>query len=104
MSDTPRHAFADAGGPLCGDPTAAHISTGPPDCPGCIACQVAAAAATGELSVLVVIDISDDDRQPGEIVRTLERTLKAAGELVVYAEDLPTGVRILAPGERNGRA
>lgn len=101
MSD--RHAFADQGGPLCGDPSAVHISTGPPSCPGCIACQVAAAAAAGELSVLVVVDVSYDDRRPGEIARDLERTLRAAGELAVYVEDLPTGVRILAPGERNGR-
>lgn len=101
---TDRHAFADAGGPLCGDPAAASISTGPPSCPGCLAVQAADYAAKAELEVLVVVSTADDDRQPGRIAETIRRTLAGAGEVVIYVEDLPAGVRILAPGERNGRA
>ena len=99
-----RHAFAPEGGPLCGDPAAVHISTGPTDCPGCAAVQAAAAAAVAELSVIVVIDVADDDRRPSQIAADVRAALERAGERAIYAEDLPEGTRILAPGERNGRA
>lgn len=100
-----RHAFADGGGPLCGaDRAPVHISTGPPSCPDCIVILEADYAARAELEVLVVVSTADDERPPGRIAESIKRTLAAAGEVVVYVEDLPAGVRILAPGERNGRA
>jgi hypothetical protein len=107
----PRHAFSPGAiiGPLCGDPRAVHISTGPPDCPACQAIEAAAAAATGELQLLVVLDMTGDDRTPADVCRALRTALEAGRgtgylERVLFVDDLPAGVRILAPGERNGRA
>jgi hypothetical protein len=59
---------------------------------------------SGELSVVVVVDMADDDRPPGQVTADLRAALERAGERIIYAEDLPEGVRILAPGEENGRA
>jgi hypothetical protein len=58
----------------------------------------------GELQLLVVLDVADDGRSPGEIARDVRHALGRYLERVIYVEDLPAGVRILAPGERNGRA
>jgi hypothetical protein len=105
-----RHAFAPGAsmGALCGDAQAVLISTGPPDCPACQAVEAAAYAATGELQLLVVLDMTDDDRTPGEIAQDVQHALETGHgrylERVIHVEDLPAGVRILAPGERNGRA
>jgi hypothetical protein len=105
-----QHAFAPGAfaAALCGDPQAVHISTGPPGCPDCQAVLAAAYAATGELQLLVVLDVADDDRTPGEIARDVRHALETGHgrylERVIHVEDLPAGVRILAPGERNGRA
>jgi hypothetical protein len=101
-----QHAFAPGAfaAALCGDPRAVHISTGPPDCPDCQAVQAAAYAATGELQLLVVLDMAADDRTPGEVARNVRYALETGHERVIHVEDLPAGVRILAPGERNGRA
>jgi hypothetical protein len=101
-TDLLTHAFAPEGGPLCGDTAAVHMSTGPTNCPGCAA--AAATAAAGELSVIVVIDVSDDDRTPGQVALDVAKAAERGGEHLIYWEDLPPGVRILAPGERNGRA
>jgi hypothetical protein len=61
-------------------------------------------SAAGELSVVVVVDTADDDRPPHQVAADLRAALEHAGERIIYAEDLPEGTRILAPGERNGRA
>jgi len=104
--DYRRHAFAPGStvAALCCAPAAVHISTGPPDCPACLAVLAAAHVATGELQLLVVLDMADDDRTPGEVARDVRYALETGHERVIHVEDLPAGVRILAPGERNGRA
>jgi hypothetical protein len=66
--------------------------------------QAAAAAVEPELSVLVVLDMTDDDRKPHEVADYVRRALEICDEQIIHVADLPPGTRILAPGERNGRA
>jgi hypothetical protein len=63
----------------------------------------------GELQLLVVLDMADDDRTPYQVCESLRFALEAGIatgyiERVLYVDDMPAGTRILAPGERNGRA
>jgi hypothetical protein len=67
--------------------------------------------APAELLVLVVVDVTGDDRTPGQVAADVRVALEHGparcyrpGERVIYVEDLPDGTRISAPGERNGRA
>lgn len=85
------------------------MSTGPSDCPACITVQAAAAAVAPELVLVVVLDMTDDDRRPGDVAELVARGLESGRgtgylERVIHVEDLPPGTRILSPGERNGRA
>jgi hypothetical protein len=70
--------------------------------------QSAAAAVVPELAVLVVVDMADEERTPGQVAADIRRTLETGHarylERVIHVEDLPADVQILAPGERNGRA
>ena len=62
-----------------------------------------AMASGPELSVLVVIDMTGDRRAPGQVAADVRMALEMhADEAVIFTEDLPEGVRILAPGEHNG--
>jgi hypothetical protein len=57
-----------------------------------------------ELVVLVVVDVTDDDRTPGQVAADVAKAAERAAERIIYFEDLPEGVLILSPGERNGRS
>ena len=55
-----------------------------------------------------MLDVTGDGRRPGDIAREVKHALETGHpkylERVVYVDDMPEGTRILAPGERNGRA
>jgi len=61
-----------------------------------------------ELCILVVLDMTDDDRRPYEVAREIRHTIETGHgrylERVIHVEDLPADTHIMAPGERNGRA
>ena len=62
-----------------------------------------------ELQLLVVLDMTDDDRTPRQACEALRHALEAGHatgypERVLYVDDIPAGTRILAPPETNGRA